>query len=352
MPGLQVEDPVMPHLTRYCDSLLLNPEIDAVSLGLINKGKVYTVHRGNLLNGKSPDTETLYEIASLTKTFTGTLLAQAIVEKKLSLDDDVRIYLPGNFPNLAYENHPITIRHILTHQSGLPHMFPDKKGLFDNPNFDTLPYEMNELQKDFSKAQFFEELHQVKLDTLPGHKFGYSNAGANLLGYVLEEVYQLPYAELLKKRILDPLEMNNTFIKLSQVDKSKLAEGQNGDKIKMPFFAEKEMSAAGGLISNLPDMIQYMAYHLNAENPIISTAHQELWGGKYGDFDTGFFWQIRKNGDQPDIIFQNGGAFGMSSWMTLIPELQTGIFIVTNTSTPTTHSKLSKTVDGILRGLE
>src|SRR5690606_3771155 len=131
-------------------------------------------------NGEEPKDKTLYEIASLTKTFTGTMLAFAIVENKVNIDDDIRRYLKDSFPNLEYEGHPITFRHLVTHQSGLPNMFPNHKALFENPNWDELPFKINDVQKDFSKNEFFSELSKVNLSAKPGTGLNYSNVGANL----------------------------------------------------------------------------------------------------------------------------------------------------------------------------
>ncbi len=110
-------DPITDVLHTELDSLLLYSEIDAVSVGVYVNGKTYTLHKGELTVGLNyqPTDETLYEVASLTKTFTGTLLAQAIVENKVGLDDDIRTVLEGDFPNLEYEGNPITFRHLVTH---------------------------------------------------------------------------------------------------------------------------------------------------------------------------------------------------------------------------------------------
>ncbi len=342
------ENPLVSKVHVQLDSLLINPEIETVTFGLIANGEISKIHKGLLLNGKSPTDETLYEIASITKTFTGTLLAQAIVERKVKIDDDVRKYLTDSLPGLQYDGHPITFRNLVTHQSGLPNMLPNVDGLFDNPDWDKLPYEINRLQKDFSKEQFFQALVSIKLDTMPGHKFSYSNVGANLLGYLLEAIFEKSYEEILKEKILIPLGMNNTFLGISDEVKNNLAIGQNSYKSEMPFRVIKEMSAEGGIISNVDDMMKYLKFHLDHGSDVISMSHQEMWDGKYGDFEAGLFWQIFKNGGKPVKIFQNGGAFGTSSWITLIPEQGMGLFIVTNVSGPTIHQKLNETVDKIL----
>jgi len=345
-------DPLMNHIDQELDSLLQNTALTSVSVGVIKGEKIYTQHKGKLLNDERPNDHTCYEIASLSKTFTGLLLAHALVEGKVEIDDDIRNYLEGNYPNLAYENQPITFRHLVTHQSGLPHLFPAQEGLFDQPDWDQLPFDINQLQEGQTKEQFFEQLQSFQLDTLPGEAFIYSNAGANLLGYLLENIYQQPFEQLLEEKVLTPLQMNETTIHLAEVAANCLAQGQNANKLKMPPRAEKDMMAEGGIVSNVRDMVKYMSLYLETENPLVSTATQELWNGKYGDFEAGLFWQIFKDGDQPDRIFQNGGAYGTSSWVTIIPEKKWGIFIVTNTAGPDVHQALSMCVDEIRKGMD
>lgn len=346
--GPRSPDPQETHIQALLDTLLMESPMQAISAGIIQGDKVYEIHRGKLLDGKSPDANTLYEIASLTKTFTGTLLANAMAEQKVNLDDDVRQYLRDSLPNLEYEGHPVTFRHLVTHQSGLPHMLPDIPGLFDHADWDELPFKINELQEGFSRGDFFTALSGVRLDTLPGIGLSYSNAGANLTGYVLEEIYHKPFAEILSEKILNPLKMDHTGISRSRVPEKQLAEGQNVNQVRMPYRAEKNMNAEGGILSNTGDMIRYMQYHLDESNEVVALSHQHLWEGKYGDFEAGIFWQINKNGDQPDRIFQNGGAFGTSSWITLIPEENLGVFLITNIAGQGIHQQLSETAEKIM----
>ncbi|MEZ4904493.1 MAG: serine hydrolase domain-containing protein [Spirosomataceae bacterium] len=341
-------DLVSMKINKIGDSLLLKPEFRAISVGVIANNKVYKIHKGVLRSGKKPTSQTSYEIASLTKTFTGTLLAYAITEGKVAIDDDIRKYLPEKYPNLEFNGQPITFRNLVTHQSGLPHMFPNKMEVFNNPNWDKLPFTLNEMEKGYTKQKFFNDLKLVKLDTVPGVKFGYSNAGANLLGYILENIYQTTFEDLISNKILKPLKMSNTQAKISKADKRYLAVGQNSNMLEMPFRVEKDMNAEGGMISTVEDMIKYMKFHLNFNIPVISTSHQELWKGQFGDFEAGMFWQIYKDGDKPDKIFQNGGAFGTSSWITLIPERKIGVFIITNVAGQTVHQNLNQAVEKII----
>lgn len=342
------EDPFLLEIQAQADSLLAQSDLDALSIGLIEKGEVNIIHRGKLLNGSRPDDTSLYEIASLTKTFTGTLLASAISEELVSIDDDIRQYLEGDFPNLKYEDQPITFRHLATHTSGIPRMFPDQPGLFENADFDKLPFEINGFQEGYSKNEFMAALREVVLDTIPGINLAYSNAGANLTGYLLENIYAKPYQELLSEKILTPATMRHTSIVYDEIDQENLVIGQSANKVPMPVRAQKEMNAEGGIFSSTEDMVKYMQFHLDQQNVIALLSQQPLWDGRYGDYEAGIFWQIFKDGQNPDRIFQNGGAYGTSSWMTLIPDTQTGIFVVTNLSGPTVHQLLSELVDNIL----
>src|SRR5258707_2534924 len=98
-----------------------------LSIGTYNNGDEYAYHYGTIDKHKHvlPDNQTVYEIASLTKSFTGILLAQAVVDKKIALNDDVRKYLDGKYLNLVYKGKPVRITDLATHTSGLPKNIPD-----------------------------------------------------------------------------------------------------------------------------------------------------------------------------------------------------------------------------------
>lgn len=132
-------DPRLEQVQQIVDSLFSTQNWPALSIGIIQADQIQEVHKGQLLNGRAPNSSTFYEVASLTKTFTGTLLAHALVEGKTTIDQDIRLHLADSFPNLAYQGNPITFRHLATHQSGLPRLFPDTPGLFDTPDWDNLP---------------------------------------------------------------------------------------------------------------------------------------------------------------------------------------------------------------------
>jgi CubicO group peptidase (beta-lactamase class C family) len=153
-------------------------------------------------------------LASITKTFTGTLLAQAAIEKRLSVSDDIRKYLSGEYPNLEFGGRPILVSDLLDHRSGLPFLLPDKPELAPDYKGDARPYtvRVNAAMQGYGRAQFFSDLHAVKLTARPGSHYQYSNAGAQLAGYILEKLYGGPFEQIVRTKILTPLRMNATTI--------------------------------------------------------------------------------------------------------------------------------------------
>ena len=104
--------------------LINQPLINSASVGVVYKGEKYSGYYGELekTKGNPPSDKTIYEIGSLSKVLTGTLVAKAVLEEKLNLEDDVQQYLEEDYPNLSYENQPVKIKHLLTHSSGLPNI--------------------------------------------------------------------------------------------------------------------------------------------------------------------------------------------------------------------------------------
>ena len=143
---------------RNAGVLLLDPTINAISIGVYKEGETYINHYGELDKGKGnkPTDETIYEITSASKTFAGTLVAQAELEGKLNLDDDIRKYLKEEFSNLEYGGHPIRIKHLITHTSRLPKFLPYSiNKLFDNPN-DSLAFKIYQIEKNYDREKFYQ----------------------------------------------------------------------------------------------------------------------------------------------------------------------------------------------------
>lgn len=115
-------------ITKNALQLLEDKRFHSVSIAVLKDGESTIKHFGELAIGKGnkPNDSTLYELASVTKTFTGYIAAKAVLDKKINLDDDIRIYLNEPYPNLEFKGDPIRIKHLITHTSGFPN-FPIKR---------------------------------------------------------------------------------------------------------------------------------------------------------------------------------------------------------------------------------
>jgi len=318
-----------------------------ISIGIYNKGEIATYNYGTtqLEKQELPTNRTLYEIGSISKTFMGTLLAKGVKDQKLKMNDDIRMYLEGSYPNLEYKGTPIRLYQLVSHISGLPFFMPDSSTLFKNPNYDSLPFVISRIQQNYSKQQFLEDLHKVKLDTVPGYQFHYSNAGAQLLKYILEKVYNKPFDKIIEVNICRPLAMGNTNVIFAKNNTRLLAKGYNEKGILMPYNPPM-LDAAGGIYSNVTDMLYYLKFHLNELDEVVTLSHM-VTTGKINDYAVGLNWQMKLNQHKKKMIWQSGGTFGFSSYCVIYPELNIGIVLLTNESDRTAQSELEEIADKI-----
>ncbi|GAA4303139.1 serine hydrolase domain-containing protein [Nibribacter koreensis] len=316
--------------------LLSHPEIHAASIGVYKGGKVSMFHYGELDPGKGnkPTDSTIYEIASISKTFTGTLVAQAVLEGKMSLEDDVRKHLKEAYSNLTFEGKPIQIKHLLTHTSGLPRALPNDDHIWQNPG-DSLAFKLHALAKDYSKEQFLRDLGQIKLSTLPGSDYAYSNLNPNLIAHILENIYGTSFDELLDQIIFKKAGLQSTRMQLTSKEKARLANGYNEKGVLMPHMESPLWGADGGLKSTLPDLMKYMAFQLDRSNAMAQKSQETVAGSSHG-----YFWTVRES-KSTKTVSGHGGAFGTQTWFSFYPQQNNGIVVITNESGPNTASIIS-----------
>ncbi|MEJ8801368.1 serine hydrolase domain-containing protein [Pontibacter sp. H249] len=345
-------DSVKISIEKNADSLLLDPKINSVSIGIYKDGETYTGHFGELDKGigNKPTDATIYEIASVSKSFTGTLVAQAVLDKKINLDDDIRKYLDGDFSNLEYNNSPIKIKHLITHTSGLPRSLPTSiDALFDTID-EKLPFRIYEIEKNYSKTQFLGDLQTVKIAAIPGTSFNYSNADTEVMAYILEKVYKMTYDQLLQKFICKPAGMKDTKVKLSAEELNRLANGYGETNKLVPHFANTLWGADGGIKSTTADLVNYMKFQLENNNLAAAESHKLIFSEN--DIKMGYLWPIITN-DEDDIYYTiHGGAFGTQNYLLIIPKYNLGVSIITNQSGPETQGKLWNTMNNLLNDIK
>lgn len=324
-PRVRSNNPLKTRLDQAVDSIarayFRNPNNTALSIGVIQANKSYAYHYGEIQKGTGqlPSDQTLYEIGSITKTFTATLLAQAVLDKKVSLEDDIRTYLPGDYGHLVYGNVPIKLRDLANHTANLPSLPAN----FDQqtPFFPTQPYLY------YSETLFWQALKQIKLDTLPGYRFSYSNMGYALLGKILERVYKRPYAALVTRFICRPLKMRQTSPGPSSGDRTGRALPYSENGRPVAFSSLGVFTAAGGICSTLADMLRYAHAQLGEDSPEIKLTHQPTLQ------TVGLGWGVVRLTGPGRLLQHNGSTEGFSSNVTLYPDLKKGMVILANTKT-------------------
>ncbi|WP_460961789.1 serine hydrolase [Spirosoma litoris] len=311
-----------------------------LSIGIIRNGKTSFYNFGTTEKGKNlvPTQHTIYEIGSITKTFGSLLLAKAVLEKRAKLDDDIRQYLDGDYPNLAYEGKPIRLVNLTNWTSELPDNFPNQPDRFKQVNPDSVPFRIVNELSHYTKQDFFNDLHAVKLKAAPGQNPRHCNVAAQLVGYILEKIYQMPYEELIRKQVEEPLQMQNTF---GPIPSDLFAKGYDGKGNPMPAFTMKAMQAAGGLRYSATDLLKYAAYQLDERNKAVQLTHQLTWGDP-GNQAFGLNWFLHKTIDSKRQVEHSGGTFGFASYCDLYPDQKVGLVLLANDADQATQYQLGE----------
>ncbi|WEK71408.1 MAG: serine hydrolase [Candidatus Chryseobacterium colombiense] len=330
-------------------SFMQNNSRVGISIGIIKNGQQYLYNYGSTENGRQnlPTENTVYELASITKTFGATLLAQAVVDKKVDLTDDIRKYLKEDYPNLNYNGTPITLLNLANLTSGLPNWMPDKD-IFGKADPDSIPYILDSVHTKYSRENFYKDLHQVNIKVLPGSISRHCNTAAQLLGYILEDVYHDSYDNLLKKYFVRPLKLKNTYLLESHNLPINMAKGYDGKGRIMPVTDWEDLRVAASIASSTSDMLKYMMFQLNEKNTAVKLSHQPIFG-KIEDGAIALNWKVKKTEDGRLSISHTGGSLGFSSYMLFYPELNSGIVLLSNEADQGTQNELILLAEKIIR---
>ncbi|MCB1581982.1 MAG: serine hydrolase domain-containing protein [Marinicella sp.] len=257
---------------------------------------------------------TVYEIGSITKTFTGLLLAKLTEEGKVSLHDPVEQHWQQPFKLRDAAGEVITLKQLSTHTSGLPRL-PDNLPLFADDPYAT--YDRDDLLKALSNIK----------PAIAGKNYAYSNLAVGLLGETLANAGGASYNELISKNIIQPLSLHSTYWSLQQVPEANLAQGYSVNK-PTPAWNFKALAGAGALRSSITDLLAYGVAYLEQSDSlkkamnIATTAHYQQ-----DKLRVGLGWHIND-----DIIWHNGGTGGFRSILMINPKTQKVVAAITNHS--------------------
>ncbi|OPH48443.1 D-alanyl-D-alanine carboxypeptidase [Paenibacillus ferrarius] len=214
----------------------------------------YATGVANLSTKKPMETDYRFRIGSVTKTFTATVVLQLAGENRLNLDDSIEKWLPGVIQGNGYNGNQITIRQILNHTSGIAEYSRSKDVNF----MDT--------KKSFTAEELVKLGISLPPDFVPGKGWSYSNTGYVLLGILIEKVTGNSYAEEIENRIIEPLELLDTFLpgNSSVIPGTKHARGYSqpdeASEIKdVTYYNPSAGSSAGDMISDADDLNKFFS---------------------------------------------------------------------------------------------
>lgn len=322
-PMKTLQDQAVDSIAR---AYLRQPGTEGMSIGILKNGQTYFYGYGYADKEKKniPASNTIFELGSISKTFTATIAALAIGEGKIKLDDPVNKYLPDSIPALQYNNRVVTFRDLLNHTSAFPRMPADfEDGRIDERGIIIYPIE-----------KFFGWLKDLKLTREPGQKSEYSNAALALVSTVLQRIYNMSYEQLVQKYIGAPLGMRDIRIDILKRDSINYAKGYKQDgSYNFPRNLPPIYQGAGGLRSTAADMLKYAKAELDPPNKKLRKAMLLTRDTTFSDknYHIGMVWVLLKYGNL-DAIFHNGASGGFRSYLSIAPEKNFAVIILVNST--------------------
>ncbi len=287
-----------------------------IVVGVVERGNTRIVAHGKsgALDGRSLDGDSVFQIGSVTKVFTGLLLADMAERGEVDVEDPAANYLPPKV-KMPERGRPITLLDLSKHMSGLPSM-PTNFSLSASPN----PYE------GYTVEQLYDFLSTYEPPREPG-KQAYSNLGVALLGRLLARHAGTDYETLLKQRVLDPLELRSTSITLSEDQKRRLVPGHDRYLEPVETWELRAMPASGSLRSTANDLLAFLAFNLGERRSSLYAAmlYQRTPMRALG-------WGRSQLGGE-EVYGHEGGKEGYRSAVLFNPKRRTGVVILMNART-------------------
>lgn len=322
---------------------LVQPIVDAgavpgIVVGVLEDGKTQVFGYGKGAGDRAPDATTIFEIGSVTKTFTTTALAVMVEQKMVGLEDPVRKYLPPDAVPAGKEGEAeIRLIDLATQHSGLPRL-PSNLRPKDPAN----PY------ADYTPKLLYEFLATRTLRLPPNAGFLYSNLGVGLLGHALSLRYGKSYEQMIVDLVAAPLDLNDTRVTLTADQQKRFAPGHDGDGNPVRNWDLDALAGAGALRSTAADLLRYLQAHVNPPDKLkdaIELAHVERHKiGAAGSI--ALAWLIKPDGKS---YWHDGGTAGYSTYVSFNTERKTGVVVLIN-SGGTLMDQIGDRVDHILAG--
>lgn len=295
--------------------LAFMPDGFAISIALIDGGSTEYIglekREGawELLDLK----DSLFEIGSITKVFTSTLLAKKVVDKRIKLKHKVNKVFPFKFK----DNIKLSYLSLANHSSGLDRLPSNILPLLaTNPENPYKDY-TNELLDTYLKRQL-----RIKESKMP--EYAYSNLGAGILAYAIEKREKRTFEELLEEYIFEPYKMSST-----SYEGQTSFDGLDANGEKTGNWEFNAMKGAGGLISSVKDLSRFVRAQFDAEEEALALTRKATFEVS-SEMSVGLGWHIFKANTEDKFYWHNGGTGGFTSSLAFRTTNSTGVVILSN----------------------
>ncbi len=264
--------------------------------------------------------KSVFELGSITKAFTGILLAEAVARGEVALEDPVAKYLPDDVTVPSRNGREITLLDIATHRSSLTrmptNMVPTGDGAYPEYTIDML--------------YVFLASHELRRDI--GAEYEYSNIAVALLGHALERAAGKTYEQLLRERILDPLGMAMTSTKVEGEVREWMTVGHDDDGLVAPYRNWPNLPAMGAIRSNAEDLLRFVAANTGAPTSQIERSMRDAHEARNTvdpNTDMGLNWMTMKFGNKR-VITHGGATQGFRAFLGFDPDAGVGAVVLAN----------------------
>jgi D-alanyl-D-alanine-carboxypeptidase/D-alanyl-D-alanine-endopeptidase len=287
----------------------------AIVVGIVTKDDRHEFGFGRFSaeSNQRPDARTLFEIGSVTKTFTALLLADLAQRDQLKLNDPVQRHLPESVTVPKHGEKEITLLHLATHTSALP---PLPLSISLKALVSSNPY------KDYSAQDLYKTLARTELLREPGEQYSYSNFAYGVLGHALTHQAGKSYEELVAERICKPLGLHDTYIQLDEEKRTRLAPPHNVVGKPSSTWEFDVIAPAGALRSTTDDMLTYLEANMGFKQSDLLRAmwrcHLPRRPAAHEIQSIGLGWHVQKMPGVAQLVFHGGGTGGYSSMVAFL----------------------------------
>jgi CubicO group peptidase (beta-lactamase class C family) len=321
---------------------MANPGTVGLSIAVYKDGQSLMYNYGESIKGtgKLIKANQLFNLGSVAKTFIGIMLAQAVLDKRAMLEDDIRKYLPGKYPNLQYQGRPVRLVDIANHTSGLPKSsrnFPAK--IMDTIKNISLPKQLA-FFATYNQDTLMKDMHNFKLDTMPGTNYEYNGNAMTILILLLERIYRQPYELLVTNYLKSHLGLYDTRTRIPVNQLNRFIQGYKDASRPVQWYEltnreTKEINTnlfyPGGpsMNSTMADMLKYVIANVEERDPAIRLSHKETYRQTDGT-GVGLSWMIGDDDGKRFLYHSGRTGIGFSTLCVAYPEDKVGIMILVN----------------------